>query len=82
MIRACAPLLLSAVLVGGCAGGNTTYACPGYPSQPLCLPPSDIYRLSDGVGSPPASSPRPSLIETESGLAAGSGWAWMTRIWN
>ena len=81
MIRAVSGALVCAALIGGCAGATTKYACPGYPSRPLCLPSSDIYRLSDGLGPPPAAEVRPSLIATPSGHAAGSGWAWMTRIW-
>lgn len=82
MKRLAALSLLAVALIGGCAGRNTTYSCPGYPSQPLCLPVSEVYRLSDGAGPPPASTPRPSLIETEKGIAAGSGWVWSKRIWN
>ena len=74
------PLLLCAALLGGCASGNPEYACPGYPGKPLCLPPSAVYSLSDGAGPPPASVARALPIETESGLAAGSGWAWTTRL--
>lgn len=82
MIHARAAVFLAVALLGGCASNTTPFSCPGYPSQPLCLPPSDIYRLSDGPGLPPASSPRPSLIETEGGLVVGSGWLWSKRIWN
>ena len=82
MTRALASGLLCASLTGGCAGGATQYACPGYPGQPLCLPPSDIYRLSNGLGPPPAAEVRPPLTASPGGGAAGSRWAWMTRIWN
>jgi hypothetical protein len=74
------PLLLCAALLGGCASGNPEYACPGYPGKPLCLPPSAVYSLSDGAGPPPASVARALPVETESGFAAGSGWAWTTRL--
>jgi hypothetical protein len=73
MIRMSLPALICALAVAGCASGGTKYACPGYPSRPLCMPPSDIYRLSEGPGPPPASEVRPPLLETERGLPAGSG---------
>jgi hypothetical protein len=74
------PLLLCAALLGGCASGNPEYACPGYPGKPLCLPPSAVDSLSDGAGPPPASVVRPQPVQTESGFAAGSGWAWTTSL--
>ena len=46
----------------GCAGDNTRYVCAGYPSQPLCLPPSAIYGLTDGSGPAPTAEPRPSTL--------------------
>ena len=82
MIRASLSALLCALVLAGCAGSGSKYACPGYPSRPLCLPPSDVYRLSEGAGPPPASEVRPSLLETERGLAAGSGWVWSRGIRN
>lgn len=55
------PVALCAIVsAGGCAfDGNDKFACPGYPGQPLCLPPSAIYRLSEGAGPPPAAMQRP-----------------------
>ena len=44
-----------AAAVSGCAGmGDRDFACPGHPGKPLCLPTSEIYRLTDGGGPPPA----------------------------
>jgi hypothetical protein len=51
----------AAMALGGCAGDNTRYACAGYPSQPLCLPPSAIYGLTEGSGPAPTAEPRPSM---------------------
>ncbi|WP_295443018.1 conjugal transfer protein TraV [uncultured Thiodictyon sp.] len=48
----------------GCASDNAQFACPGFPSRPLCLPTSEIYRLTDGAGPPPASERRPSVTTT------------------
>ena len=53
-----------AAAVSGCAGmGDRDFACPGHPGKPLCLPTSEIYRLTDGSGPPPATmtleKPRP-----------------------
>ena len=48
-----------ALLIGGCAGEASHYACSGQPSQPLCLPPSQVYKLTNGNGPPPASLARP-----------------------
>jgi len=81
MIR---PIVIAAALVTltACAGTSSEYACPGMPSQPLCLPTTEIYRLSDGLGPPPAAERRPSLIVTEHPPAAGGGWVWSTRLWN
>jgi hypothetical protein len=49
-------LTLTLVLAGslqGCAGiGSQDFACPGQPSKPLCLSTSEVYRLTEGYGSP------------------------------
>lgn len=64
----CWPLaLFPLAALSGCASDNATFACPGFPSQPLCLPTSAIYRLTDGAGPPPAAERRPSTITTTSG---------------
>jgi hypothetical protein len=78
-VALCTPLLL----VTGCAGtaGSANYACPGYPGQPLCLPTTEIYRLSMGDAPPPAAAPRPRLIRQEYPPAAGSGWVWSEEIY-
>ena len=52
----------TATALAGCAGDNTRYACAGYPSKPLCLPPSAIYGLTDGSGPAPTAEPRPSTL--------------------
>ena len=40
-------LVLTAVALTGCAGlGKSEFACPGYPSEPLCLSTAEVYRLS------------------------------------
>jgi hypothetical protein len=59
-----APLRLIplALALSACAGGNATYGCPGLPDQPMCLPPSAIYALTDGQGSPPTAQRRPSTL--------------------
>ena len=37
----------------GCAGlGEGDFACPGYPSKPLCLSTAEVYRLTDGYALP------------------------------
>jgi hypothetical protein len=82
MNRSSLSALLCALLIAGCAGSGSRYACPGYPSRPLCVAPSDVYRLSEDAGPPPSSEFRPSLLETERGLAAGSGWVRSRREWN
>ena len=51
-----------ATALTGCAGGSTHYACAGYPSKPLCLPPSAIYALTQGAGPAPTAEPRPSTV--------------------
>jgi hypothetical protein len=48
--------------LASCASDNTRYACAGYPSQPLCLPPSAIYALTQGAGPAPTAQPRPSTV--------------------
>ena len=53
---ASAAALLNACTLG-IGGGD--FACPGYPSKPLCLPPSEVYRLTDGAGPPPAALAAP-----------------------
>ena len=51
-------LLLTGTLTG-CAGiGTQDFACPGHPGQPLCLPTSEVYRLTNGSGPPPAAMQR------------------------
>jgi len=48
-----------ALSLPGCSGfGNRDFACPGYPGRPLCLPTSEIYRLTDGSEAPPAAMGR------------------------
>jgi hypothetical protein len=48
-----------ALSLPGCSGfGNRDFACPGYPGHPLCLPTSEIYRLTDGSEAPPAAMVR------------------------
>lgn len=81
MIR---PTVIAAALVTltACAGTSSEYACPGMPSQPLCLRTTEIYRLTDGSGPPPASVHQPTMSVTEYPPAAGSGWVWSTRQWN
>ena len=63
---------LALVLTGtlpGCAGlGEGDFACPGYPSKPLCRSTAEVYRLTDGNALPPPvpkaptrnATPRPS----------------------
>ena len=52
MIKPRLSLLIATTLLplfSGCASpviGNKTYACRGYPSQPLCRPPSEVYQLT------------------------------------
>jgi hypothetical protein len=64
----CWPLVVALPLatLPGCASDNAQFACPGFPSKALCLPTSEIYRLTDGAGPPPASERRPSTIATTS----------------
>jgi hypothetical protein len=59
-----AALLLAPLSLPGCATlGEGEFACPGYPGRPLCLPTSEIYRLTNGSGPPPADLPRPPPVE-------------------
>ena len=68
-------LLIAAVLaLSACAGAKREYACPGLPSQPLCLSTWEVYRLSDGDGPPPAAERRPALVAPPVGTPAGGGW--------
>jgi hypothetical protein len=54
-------LTLTATLCG-CAGiGRQDFACPGYPSRPLCLSTSEVYRLTDGSALPQATVKRPPI---------------------
>lgn len=82
MIRLGVVAALCVLGIAGCGGKDTKYACSGYPGRPLCLPPSDVYRLSEGFGPPPASEVRPSLIGSGRDLAAGSRWNWFRRELN
>ena len=54
---------LALVLTGtlnGCAGlGEGNFACPGYPSKPLCLSTAEVYRLTDGSALPQDALQRP-----------------------
>jgi hypothetical protein len=58
-------LTLSLLLTGtlpGCAGiGKQDFACPGYPSKPLCMSTSEVYRLTDGSALPQATLRRPPI---------------------
>jgi hypothetical protein len=72
MIRRLLPIPLVLAL-SACAGAKSEYACPGLPSQPLCLSTWEVYRLSDGDGPPPAAERRPSLMATPMGPAPGAG---------
>jgi hypothetical protein len=72
------PLALTACAVAalaGCAGYNTRYACAGYPSAPLCLPPSAIYSLTDGQRPAPAAEPRPGVLDGTVARTGGTGRA-------
>jgi len=55
-MRATHALPLTLLVTGslaGCAGiGKQDFACPGYPSKPLCLSTSEVYRLTDGSALP------------------------------
>jgi hypothetical protein len=55
-------LLLTGTL-SGCAGiGKQDFACPGYPSKPLCMSTSEVYRLTDGLALPQAAVKRPPIV--------------------
>jgi hypothetical protein len=60
-------LALTAIL-SGCAGiGKQNFACPGYPSKPLCLSTSEVYWLTDGEALPQgAIRPRPIAVAPSS----------------
>jgi hypothetical protein len=52
-------LVLTAVALAGCAGlGKSEFACPGYPSEPLCLSTAEVYRLSLSGAIPRPVTPR------------------------
>jgi hypothetical protein len=55
-------LVMLAFALSACAGGNAKYGCPGLPDQPMCLPPSAIYALTEGQGPPPTAQRRPSTL--------------------
>ncbi len=64
-------LLMAALSLAGCATlGEGEFACPGYPGRPLCLPTSEIYRLTNGSGLPPAELPRPPPVDRAASHAA------------
>jgi hypothetical protein len=67
-----APTALAMAALAGCAGDNARYACAGYPSAPLCLPPSAIYSLTEGQGPSPAAQPRPGELDGAVGRATGA----------
>jgi len=58
-------LSLSLILTGslsGCAGiGKQDFSCPGYPSKPLCMSTSEVYRLTDGSARSQAAVKRPPI---------------------
>ena len=64
-MRATRALMLTLLLIGaisGCAGvGKQDFACPGYPSKPLRLSTSAVYRLTDGYVLPQAAAKRPAI---------------------
>jgi hypothetical protein len=45
---------LGGVLLAGCSIGASEFSCPGQPGKPLCLPASEVYRLTNGAGPAPA----------------------------
>ncbi|WP_200250175.1 conjugal transfer protein TraV [Thiococcus pfennigii] len=64
------PLVLAlTAILSGCAGiGKQDFACPGYPSKPLCLSTSEVYWLTDGDALPQATvRPRPIAATPRSG---------------
>ena len=55
-------ILLVTGILSGCAGiGKQDFACPGYPSKPLCMSTSEVYRLTDGYAMPQATVTRPPI---------------------
>jgi hypothetical protein len=72
--------VLSATLLASCSS-QPKYACAGYPGQPLCMPTTEIYRLTNGDALPPASTRRQTLIREEFPPAAGSGWVWSKELY-
>ena len=66
-MRATPALMLALLLTGtlpGCAGiGKQDFACPGYPSKPLCMSTSEVYRLTDGSALPQAAVKRPPITD-------------------
>ena len=54
-------LLLTGTLCG-CAGiGKQDFSCPGYPSKPLCMSTSEVYRLTEGYAFPQTLAKRPAI---------------------
>ena len=48
--------------LSGCAGiGKQDFACPGYPSKPLCMSTSEVYRLTEGYAFPQTPAKRPAI---------------------
>ena len=64
-MRSAPVLAMTLLLTGtlpGCAGiGKQDFACPGYPSKPLCMSTSEVYRLTDGSALPQATVKRPPI---------------------
>jgi len=57
-------ILLVTGTLPGCAGiGKQDFACPGYPSKPLCMSTSEVYRLTDGSALPQATVRRPPIAD-------------------
>jgi hypothetical protein len=59
-----APILITLLTgtLSGCAGiGKQDFSCPGYPSKPLCMSTSEVYRLTDGYALPQAAVKRPPI---------------------
>jgi hypothetical protein len=55
-------MLLLTGSLAGCAGiGKQDFACPGYPSKPLCMSTSEVYRLTDGHALSQAAVKRPPI---------------------
>jgi hypothetical protein len=58
-------ILLLTGIFSGCAGiGKQDFACPGYPSKPLCMSTSEVYRLTDGSALPQAAVKQPPITDT------------------